>query len=524
MPATARRSPAAALPDWRSDWTLGLVLLLACVACLLPFRTGAFERAFLADDFYYYAQIARNLATTGRSTFDGVTLTNGYHPLWLLALTLYWKLTAGGRGFFVLVNLTIVAGTLATYRLALALLTRRAPHTAFAALAAFWTAAFYLYFGRMGMEVVLTVPLALWLLRRWLARGLDTAWPGAVGAGLLASLLVLSRLDTALLLALLAAAYLLFGGPGLAQRLRTLLRHLPGMLPVPLYLLSNRLLFGTFGTASALAKHMKQGLWPSRLTLLSLFEPFGPGTVAFVLVAMALSVAGVLLLVLRPQLAATADARAVLAATLAFPWLYYLALAMTSGWRIFSWYDYALLLSALLSLELLHTAAATGLFAMWLAGPAAQRPLAFATLLLFALLLAGFNRRPQMAGVYADALALRSFAAGHPGIYAMGDRAGLTGFLLGRPLIQTEGLVMDRRMLADIRERRNLLAVLRGYGVRYYITADYRPAGGCFLALEPARSDDASAKMSATLCAAPIAYAAAPTTAVFDLRKELPLP
>ena len=45
-----------------------------------------------ADDSFYYFQIARNLAEGKFSTFDdGITRTNGYHPLWLFLITpFYW--------------------------------------------------------------------------------------------------------------------------------------------------------------------------------------------------------------------------------------------------------------------------------------------------------------------------------------------------------------------------------------------------------------------------------------------------
>ena len=43
------------------------------------------------DDSFYYFQIAYNLAQGKFSTFDGITQTNGYHPLWLLLITpFYW--------------------------------------------------------------------------------------------------------------------------------------------------------------------------------------------------------------------------------------------------------------------------------------------------------------------------------------------------------------------------------------------------------------------------------------------------
>jgi len=39
-----------------------------------------------SDDFFYYTQIARNIVEHGTSTFDGITRTNGYQPLWAVIL------------------------------------------------------------------------------------------------------------------------------------------------------------------------------------------------------------------------------------------------------------------------------------------------------------------------------------------------------------------------------------------------------------------------------------------------------
>ena len=46
---------------------------------------------YIFDDGYYYLTIGANLADFGRSTFDGQTATNGYQPLWLLALAVLAK-------------------------------------------------------------------------------------------------------------------------------------------------------------------------------------------------------------------------------------------------------------------------------------------------------------------------------------------------------------------------------------------------------------------------------------------------
>jgi len=48
--------------------------------------SGLAERGLVADDAYYYFTIARNIAHGLGPTFDTLTPTNGFHPLWLLML------------------------------------------------------------------------------------------------------------------------------------------------------------------------------------------------------------------------------------------------------------------------------------------------------------------------------------------------------------------------------------------------------------------------------------------------------
>lgn len=42
------------------------------------------SRWFTRDDAYYYFKVAQNISEGYGSTFDGINLTNGYHPLWML--------------------------------------------------------------------------------------------------------------------------------------------------------------------------------------------------------------------------------------------------------------------------------------------------------------------------------------------------------------------------------------------------------------------------------------------------------
>src|SRR3990172_12591562 len=42
---------------------------------------------YSSDDGFYYFQVAKNLAAGRGFTFDGLNLTNGFHPLWLFVIT-----------------------------------------------------------------------------------------------------------------------------------------------------------------------------------------------------------------------------------------------------------------------------------------------------------------------------------------------------------------------------------------------------------------------------------------------------
>jgi hypothetical protein len=56
------------------------------VSSYFALRLANYLRDIGADDTFYYLEIARNLASGHFSTFDGVTRTNGHHPLWTALL------------------------------------------------------------------------------------------------------------------------------------------------------------------------------------------------------------------------------------------------------------------------------------------------------------------------------------------------------------------------------------------------------------------------------------------------------
>jgi hypothetical protein len=149
-----------------------------------------------------------------------------------------------------------------------------------------------------------------------------------------------------------------------------------------------------------------------------------------------------------------------------------------------------------------------------------QRPAILALLLLtvFATVVR-MRWTVQQADIYAASLDIQRFASTHPGTYAMGDRAGRVGFLLTDPVVNLEGLMMDRDYLAYVRDQSPLREVLAQYNVRYYIGTAYKPFTGCFEASEPVKAGPHSAHMRAEFCEPPLAtyFHHGIQTLIFDL-------
>jgi hypothetical protein len=84
----------------------GIILFISALALYAAFSVAILKRplvwllAVAADDAFYYLQIARHLALSGRSTFDGQHVTNGYHPGWMVLTTLLAKLNSDRETLF----------------------------------------------------------------------------------------------------------------------------------------------------------------------------------------------------------------------------------------------------------------------------------------------------------------------------------------------------------------------------------------------------------------------------------------
>lgn len=153
--------------------------------------------ALTLDDGFYYFKIAQQIAHGAGSTFDGMHLTNGYHPLWLLCLTpIFWLTSAPDAALILGV---ILQGVLMALAVGLVYHIARLSfgHLAATLMGMLWVALTYklaLYGLEWGLHT-LGMLAVVYVYLRWF--GDDRSRPLAyLGLGLLLALTFLARLDT----------------------------------------------------------------------------------------------------------------------------------------------------------------------------------------------------------------------------------------------------------------------------------------------------------------------------------------
>lgn len=492
--------------------TTTFVLLLAVFLFSTPLRDGRDLLPYAQDDFYYYLKVAQNLADGLGSTFDGTTLTNGYHPLYELFLWGVLKVVHGLRGVFCALWLLNVLSATVIFLTTRALFARRFESPWISnglAMAMVAVCSFNLY---ENMEVTIALPLGFAFVLL-VERDPEKVSPaGFLGTGAIAGLLILSRLDSALLVALTVMAALLVRDYRLHLTGRKLLTSAGGCIPwVLLYLALNHRFFGRFLPISGAAKQLKQH---NGFALGPLWLSMSKMTVATFVLCFAASCC-----VPWVWRRLTAGQRVICVSGLLFPFLHWGALAWMSDWKLWGWYTYSLRLAVALVFLVLGTILTVNVVGRQ------RRPFEIGIFAAAVLLLgsARYKIDPAMTYIAVASRKIQAFAETHPGRYAMGDRAGMVGYVDGQPTIQTEGLVMDDAFLDHIRRQDSLREVLRQYRIDYYIAFDQSSKGPCFQAKEPANAGPGSSVMRGEFCETPARVFSSPDgrTLVFDLRSKI---
>lgn len=174
---------------------------------------------FKRDDAYYYFKVAQNISEGYGSTFDGINLTNGYHPLWMLICIPIFALARFDVILPLRVLLVVIALIQATTAVLLYRLIKKYLSHAVAILAAtFWSFNFYIHqtVYQMGLETPIAALAIVYLIYKlsqfeeaWRAEKINLkqiAW-----LGFLSAIVMFSRLDL-IFLAVIIGIWILFRG------------------------------------------------------------------------------------------------------------------------------------------------------------------------------------------------------------------------------------------------------------------------------------------------------------------------
>ena len=459
-------------------WAVGAGALTAAIVCAPLIASIRAHAPFaLEDDGFYYTQIARTLARTGRSSFDGLSLTNGYHPLWLAVLAVKTRLFGEATWGVVAIEAGCL-GAAASLLLASSRVRAWGPRLLFAALFAHYVGAM----AGLGMEVSLfALCAAVFVL------ALDAARPaGAIGAlalGAAAAACVGARID--------AAVFVL---PAVALSDRSRAERGLALAVVAgagaLYAGANLLVFGAALPISSAVKSLG-GLQVNHRFLAQMLveaQGFGRGGGGRMLLTLIGCAAAPVMALAAPR---GSSGRVLGLATGIGGVAFAAKLALGSSWQIWPWYSFPLVFVLATALFTWGRAFDAG------AREPARRVAAALGAVLLALVTAKAGRMalsaPAPTGFYAvDRLGAERFASitrGAP--VAMGDRAGAFAWFYPGPVVQLEGLVNDARWLALLRTRADPAAELCHRGVHFvaaYTPAKLSPDAGGWIALELMRS------------------------------------
>jgi hypothetical protein len=427
----------------------------------------------LEDDAYYYTVIAHNLATTGMSTFDGQTLTNGYHPLWLLVVTGLAKTV--GTSPLILASLEALLATVGIFCLLTVLRSGSVVlAAAFVAIAAILATPVVGH----GMEISLLIAtLGLFALAvvRYVETGRGSFWLAATAA-----LVIGSRID--------AAVFVL---PTLIFAAGSLRRAIPPLAVLALggavYAAVNLYLFGMPMPVSGAIKSLG-GLQVNHVLIDTTLLAFSDGVTASSFAVFLRFIEGKMLVIFVLALLTLPFARrrspaGALLGGFVVGFLFYAAkLTLGSSWTIWIWYGFPVFIGihALFvflddrNAGLVQAQSRSATFIAWVAS------LVFvAAAGTWVAKLNGLGQPPVTTFEAINRKAAVDLAPVLAGArVAMGDRAGSFADAYNGPVTQIEGLVNDREFYETLKARGDLKALLCRRGVGYLLA--YMPDLGAY--------------------------------------------
>lgn len=469
LPASGSDTPTyMKVRDWRLAFSAMFLALISVVNVVRFLKYGIIH---VEDDSYYYLVTAKNIAASHISTFDGQSLTNGYHPIWMLFLVLQQMIFGTSPAIMYIVELLLLTASLYIF---LDLIREENFITGAA-----FTVIFCIVvnsFALKGMETSIFIFFLALFISYIASNGLNTSSQACI-VGILASACIGARIDAAVFI----IPMVLLGLPTL--RLRVTALSVLGALGL-CYALFN---LASFGTALPVSGSVKSigglqintalfaqiaGIWQEgdstyRNAYEALTSPY-----TWII---ALFIGSPIIFLLSKK---GSIGRILIVSFIVGFILYSAKIVFVSSWKLSVWYFYPIAIGALgymytiipllskVNFRLANAVRVGGLVAA---------TLAYAVVTVRPALAADARRGFHVI----NELALQRFGPVLNGErIAMGDKAGSLAFAYDGPLVQLEGLVNDVEYYRVLRERGDVKALLCSRGVKFVL--DYEQDLGAY--------------------------------------------
>lgn len=445
------------------------------------FRARIFLYTSYFDDFYYYLKIAENFYNGYGSSFMKGVKTNGYQPFyqWFICGLLYLsKLINVDALTFIRPMLSLIF-----IFFSFNLLKLIKPHTFLSSIIFVSGICGYFLISYNGMESLFAIPLLAILIIRIVKDDISI-----YGVAFYSIICFFVRIDSILIVMPVLFCYGMKKKLFSAQNfLQTFLAGLIIMIPFLAYIIYNYYQFYVLFPISGLAKSVIKFSGVHKATFTSFFirgRSFTSVIVLSILIAL-------IIVLLRQR-----KTSLYLVFFVSGIFLFYFQNAVRSDWGIWVWYFYPFPVLLIVSANEANTLNFEDRFFLKKIAIGISL-LSTATFLYFSFILS-FPNQPEI--IMTAGTEIQQFEKQNKGVYAMGDRAGIVGYLLESPVVQLEGLVMDKEFLENLKNRKKLIDLILPYHVEYYIaTNPGKINDSTYLVSEPSQSNGFSSKIVDTI-------------------------
>jgi hypothetical protein len=366
------------------------------------------------------------------------------------------------------------------------------------------TTIFNLQVTRSGMEVTITILIAYLIIYYCIANK-DNLYQERkiIFLGFLFSILILSRIDSIFFAIVFLVTPSFMNYNSIKNSTRRLLSFSLGGALLPIYLISNLIFFKILLPISGNIKHLKNDFVFNQIVIGS-FMSMRPQRI-FIIPTFLGILLSVPIILRKPRQYFTDLKYSILVLPILFLLIYLAILSFSSYWTVWEWYSYPAVIASTSVLIILLDYIVPR-FDIINRNQSVIFYIFTVLLVVYSMIFTAklMNYTPDKNSIYIASKKIADFEKNHSGIYAMGDRAGTPAYLMKSPLIQLEGLVMDKKFMEHIRLSRNLNEVLIDYNVDYYIATNPRKIGGVYNFTEPAQAPDDPHKMRGQLVADPV--------------------